>query len=551
MNNPKTTIHSAAQRRHYRAAGFWQDQTIYQVVRDHAERAPGRFAVRDRHRRLTYRQLVVAADRLAAYLSGAGVEPGQQVALWLPNRLETVVVLLACSKNRLVCCPSLQRNHTPGEVLRLLQRFRPALLITEAGYGAGREARDIDRALARLPFPLVHHVLPPVSCDDVDNPVFDNLNDLPETSQRPALADPDGLVYLALTSGTTAEPKGVMHSDNTLLANARALAADWGFDHASVIQTLGPLSHNLGFGAMVTALNAGGEIVLGGHKRGAPLLDDLTRTGATFIYGVPAHALDLVKELRRPGAVAPGAITGFRISGAQAPGEVVRELLGYGIKVQTGYGMTEAHSHNYTLPGDDSARIIGSAGRAGPGYEVTIWSLQDRDVAAGPGEVGQVGGRGASLMLGYYQDETATAKSFNAHGWFMTGDLGSLDEDGYLYLKGRLKDMIIRGGHNIYPARIEQLAIRHPAVDSAAAVPFPDARLGEKVCLVVVPADGAAPDGGEVLEFLQAQGLSKYDLPEYYAEIDSMPLTPGGKVLKREVLDMIETGRLVPYRLTQ
>ena len=549
MDKAKFKTHSAAQRRRYRDQGFWQERTIYQIVSAHAKHAPGHFAVRERRRRLTYRQLVDAADRFAAYLSGAGIKAGQTVALWLPNRLETVVALLACSKKRLVCCPSLQRNHTVGEVLRLLARLQPALLITQAGYGADRQERDLGGELARRPHPPVHHVLPPVGSDNAHNPVFGDLDGLAETRQASVQADPDGLVYLALTSGTTAEPKGVMHSDNTLLANARALAADWRFDRNSVIHTLSPLSHNLGFGAMVTALNAGGEIVLGQHRREESLLADLARTGATFIYGVPAHALDLVKELRGSGGGAPGAITGFRISGAQAPGELVKELLDYGIRAQTGYGMTEAHSHNYTLPDDEPARIINSAGRACPGYEIKIWSLENPDVAVQAGEVGQVGGRGASLMLGYYRDETATASSFNAHGWFMTGDLGSLDAAGYLYLKGRIKDMIIRGGHNIYPARIEQLALRHPAIAQAAAVPFPDERLGEKVCLVVVTVDGAAADGGELLTFLKTQGLSKYDLPEYLAETDCLPLTPGGKVLKRELLDMIETGRLTVSNL--
>ena len=549
MTTAKFTTHSAEQRRRYRAEGFWQDMTVYRIVKAHAERAPGRFAARDRYRRLTYRELIDASDRMAAALSGSGIRQGQQVALWLPNRLETVVTFLACSKNRYICCPSLQRNHTVAEVLRLLERFSPALLISETGHGADAGERDIGNELTRLPVHPAHYALQPDSSGNAGNSLFDSLDGEVETSPQTTPPDPDTVVYLALTSGTTGEPKGVMHSDNTLLANARALAADWRFDDASVIYTLSPLSHNLGFGAMVTALHAGGEIVLSRLRQGESLVDDLARTGATFIYGVPAHAFDLVKELRRPGAGVPGAVTGFRISGAQAPANIVAELLDHGIRPQTGYGMTEAHSHNYTLPDDEPARIIGTAGRACPGYEIKIWSPENADVEAGAGEVGLVGGRGASLMLGYYDNETASANSFNAHGWFMTGDLGSLDKDGYLHIKGRVKDMIIRGGRNIYPARIEQLAISHPSIDNAAAVPFPDERLGERVCLVVVPASGAHPDGRQVLEFLQGQGLSKYDLPEYFAETDRMPMTPGGKVLKREVLEMIETGRLDAHRL--
>ena len=221
----------------------------------------------------------------------------------------------------------------------------------------------------------------------------------------------------------------------------------------------------------------------------------------------------------------------------------------YGITPQTGYGMTEAHSHNYTLPDDGPQRIIGSAGRACPGYEIKIWSLDNADIEAAVGEVGQIGGRGASLMLGYYADEAATAASLNVHGWFMTGDLGSLDEDGYLHITGRIKDVIIRAGHNIHPARIEQLAARHPGVEKAAAIPFPDARLGERVCLVIVPRAGPRPDPQQILKFLEEEGLSRYDLPEYFAEIDDMPLTPGGKVLKRELLALIDTGRLEPELL--
>ena len=337
-----------------------------------------------------------------------------------------------------------------------------------------------------------------------------------------------------------------MHSDNTLLANARAIAADWHFNSASVIYTLSPLSHNLGFGAMVTALYSGAEIVLSQLAPGESLVDDLLGTGATFIYGVPAHAIDLLKELRKAGTQTFEKITGFRISGAQAPGNVVAELLEYGIMPQTGYGMTEAHSHNYTLPGDAPERIIGTAGRACPGYVIKIWSLDNKDVDLGVGEVGQIGGKGASLMLGYYEDEATTTSSLNSDGWFMTGDIGSLDEDGYLHIKGRIKDVIIRGGHNIYPARIEQLAARHPDVDKVAAVPFPDERLGEKVCLVIKPANGTNPDSRQILKHLEAEGLSKYDMPEYLVEIDDMPMTPGGKVSKRDLLALMTAGRVNP-----
>ena len=175
---------------------------------------------------------------------------------------------------------------------------------------------------------------------------------------------------------------------------------------------------------------------------------------------------------------------------------MVAGLIAHGIVPQSGYGMTETCSHQYTLPDDEPRLIIETSGKYLPGLRAP--NLQDRRSRhrSPPGEVGQIGGRGASLMLGYFDDQSATEDAFNPSGWFMTGDLGSIDAQGYLRITGRKKDIIIRGGHNIHPARIEELATRHPAVQRAAAVPVKDARLGEKVCLAVVNRAGQSVDAG-------------------------------------------------------
>ena len=250
-----------------------------------------------------------------------------------------------------------------------------------------------------------------------------------------------------------------MHSDNTLLANARALTADWKIDHTSVLYSLSPLSHNLGFGTMIMALLVGGELVLHDLPRGRSLVDRLIETGATFLVGVPTHAIDLLAEVKTRKLSGIGKLTGFRISGASAPREVVADLLKHGIVPQSGYGMTETCSHQYTLPDDDPALIVESSGRSCPGYEIRIFDREDPNRPVPPREIGQIGGRGASLMLGYFDDQAVTEDSFNRDGWFMTGDLGWVDEKGYLRVTGRKKDVIIRGGHNIFPARIEALGV--------------------------------------------------------------------------------------------
>ena len=543
MPGPLLTLLNARDLAAYTQAGYWGEETLYAIVARHARAAPDAFAVRDRHRRLTYRALVEAADRLAASLAGHGIRPGQRVALWLPSRVETAVALLAASRNSYVCCPSLHRGHTVGEVVALIDRMRAAVLIGEPGYGADADRHDVFAALADRDFLRIAWRIGPADAAP--------FAELPEAAtEMPASRDPNQVMYLPFTSGTTGVPKGVLHSDNTLLASAQMMARDWQLEDA-VLYTLSPLSHNLGLGALVTALAAGGELVVHDLPRGQSLIDRLEETGAVFLFGVPTHAIDLLGELRARGAARLGAVRGFRISGAAAPAAVVSELMRHGVVPQSGYGMTETCSHQYTLPDDPPERIVETSGRACAGYEIRIWREDDPDVAAAPGEIGEIGGRGASLMLGYFDDQMATEAAFNAEGWFMTGDLGRLDDQGYLHITGRKKDVIIRGGRNIHPAHIEALAMRHPAVERAAAFPVPDPRLGERICLAVVARGNAPLDPQVMLEYLASNGLSKHNMPEFILPVTEMPLTASGKIVKRALARWVAEGRAqpVPVRL--
>jgi acyl-CoA synthetase len=524
----------------YTAAGVWGHETIYRLAARQARTTPHTFAVRDRHRRLTYAALVDAADRLAASLAGHGIRPGQCVAVWLPSRVETAVALLACSRNGYVCCPSLYRDHTVGEVVALVDRMRAAVLIAQPGYGADADRHDLfaqlaDRDVLRWMYRVAPNQTATIPFRELTGPA----------ALEPASSDANQVMYLPFTSGTTGQPKGVMHSDNTLLATARMMARDWALHH-TVLYTLSPLSHNLGLGALITALSAGGELVVHDLPRGHSLLDRLEETGAQFLFGVPTHAIDLLSEMRARGVQRMATVRGFRLSGAAASPQVIRELMSRGAVPQSGYGMTETCSHQYTMPDDPPERIVETCGRACEGFEVRIWGQDDPDIEAASGEIGQIGGRGASLMLGYFDDQAATEAAFNGHGWFMTGDLGWMDEQGYLRVVGRQKDMIIRGGRNIYPARIEALAVRHAAIEKAAAFPVADPRLGERVCLAVVARENMAVEPEAILQHLDMAGLSKYDMPEFILALEELPLTASGKVRKGELVRRVEEDSLRP-----
>ena len=544
------TLHDPQVARTYYAKGWWRDDTLYTLCRRHARERPSDFAVRDSRRRLTWMQLQAWVDALAAELHAAGLKRGDRVSVWLPNRVEALVVFLACSRNGYVCNPSLHQNYTVGEIVQLLDRIQVAVLIAQPGYGADADRNDIFAHVSSLECIRRVYRLTPLGAPGAGTqqprafPAQDAVAD--ETTLPRPDNNPDKIVYLAFTSGTTGLPKGVLHSDNTLLANGRAMVSDWRHDRRTVLYTHSPLSHHIATVAIAQSLVAGCELVLNDPPSGQRPLDWIVASGATYVMGVPTHAIDILAEVASRNLKALGKVNLFYMAGSVIPPETARAFLDLGIKPQNIYGMTENGSHQYTLPDDDVETITTTCGRAAPGYETRIFDQENPDTELAVGQTGEIGTRGALLMLGYFNNQIATERSFNAGGWFMSGDLGRLDERGNLSIVGRKKDLIIRGGHNIHPSRIENLMLRHPAVVKAAAFPIADRRLGERVCLAVILRDGTHLEPETALEHLDREGLSKFDMPEYFLGMDAFPLTASGKILKRELVEWAKAGRIQP-----
>jgi acyl-CoA synthetase len=527
---PYLTLHDPARAKSYHDAGLWGSETFYALMARHARERPAAAALRDGKGQLTWGELQLSVDALAADLVAAGLVPGDVVSLWMGNGVDAVVAFIACAREGFACNPSLHRTYTCAEICTLLNRLRARALVTEPGWGADGRQTDLKALLkdvASLKRTYDAGALPAL---------------LPRPLETPAWDNPDTVCYLAFTSGTTGAPKCVMHSDNSLLANPRDMVRDWHHGIHTRLLSLSPLSHHIAWVAVAQWLVTGCQLITDDPPPGVSRLDWIIETGATYCMGVPTHAMDIQAEQKKRGMARIGSVEVFYMAGAPIPPTVAEAFVHQGIKPQNVYGMTENSSHQYTHPTDDTATIIETCGRGGPAYEVRVFDAVDQDREVPAGTVGQIGGRGAALMLGYFGNQEATESSFNRGGWFMSGDLGVLDETGNLRIEGRLKDLIIRGGHNIYPTHIEALALRHGGVGRCAAFPVADERLGERVCIAII-GDLSSDD---LLAHLAAEGLSKYDMPEYFLKVDTFPLTASGKILKRTLVEMVKCGELSP-----
>lgn len=526
---PFLTLHDPASAAAYYEAGLWKREAFYMLLAAHARRAPDDLAIMDGRQSLDWRTLQARVDAMADELVEKEISAGDSIAVWMSNRVEAVVAFLACSREGIACNVALHKSHTCREVVDMLSALKSKAIVTEPGWGADRRQKDFAAMLAELPF--LRRVYSP-----------ENFPRHITQVERPPFSNADSVAYLAFTSGTTGEPKCVMHSSNTLLANARDLVRDWRLDSSATILSLSPLSHHIAWVAIAQWLVCGGRFVTNDPPEGKSGLDWLLETGATYVLGVPTHAIDVLAEQKARDISGLGEVRVFYLAGAPIPPHVIQSLLDQGVSPQCVYGMTENSSHQYTHPDDPAETALESCGRGGSAYEVRIWDPENPDREMPVGETGEIGGKGAAMMLGYFADQAGTHAAFNRHGYLLSGDLGSLDAAGNLRVEGRKKDMIIRGGRNIVPSRIEVMAAAHPQARRVAAFGVPDERLGEKICLAVAGAVG--PD--EMLRHLAGCGLSKFDMPELFISLAELPMTASGKVLKRELADLVRRSELSP-----
>ncbi len=492
--------------------------------------------------RLTYAELRERVDQLAAALIDLGIAKGDRVAIWAPNCWEWVVALLGLQSAGAVLVP-LNTRYKGIEAADILRRSGSRLLFTVEGFlGNDYVSMLTDPTVGELPN-LERIVLlndsgtRPDGISTIDELVASSSTPLGAVDERIASLSGADLSDLLFTSGTTGSPKGVMVSHSQTL---RAFG-DWGdivgLESTDRYLVINPFFHAFGYKAgIISSLIAGATLVPVATFDLPTVIELIESEQISVIPGAPTIYQSL---LNHPG-FDPARATSLRLAvtgAAVVPVELVhqmRDTLGFDT-VLTAYGMTEACGIATTCRREDSAETIaGTSGRAYPGVEVRVVGEDGGTLPAG--EAGEVVVRGYNVMSGYFDDPKKTAETIDEDGWLHTGDVGIMDEDGYLRITDRIKDMFIVGGFNAYPAEIERLLLVHPDIAQAAVVGVPDERMGEVGYAYVVATQATTPDPAEIITWAKAN-MANYKVPSTVEVVTELPLNASGKVLKFELRD--------------
>ena len=439
---------------------------------------------------VTYGELGRRADAATVLLVERGVEAGDRVALMLPNGPAFVAAGLATWRLGAILVP-LNGLLAPPEVEARLDASTPRVFLQDEGElstEVGPATKPIERKGA----------------------------------------DPAVILF---TSGTSGRPKGAILTHGSLHAAARNCCDALELGPDDVVLGAAPFSHVLGLATgVLSTLLSGSAIAVVRRFEAERTLTLMTETRTTILLGVPTMCIALCQAARSAEPLPPVRIA--HVGGAAVPVEVARDFERvFGGEVYEGYGLTELSGVATTYVHGQTPKP-GSVGTPLGGTELRIVSLEGEPLP--PGEVGEVHFRGPSVIPGYWEDPQATAEALDTGGWLATGDLGYVDDDGYLFLVDRKKDLILRGGYSVYPREVEEVLYTHPDVLEAAVVGIPDETLGEEVAALIVARPGSSPKADELQAWVKER-VAGYKYPRRVLFVDDLPKGPTGKILKRAI----------------
>jgi HIP---CoA ligase len=522
--------------------------TVPSCLRVAAADSPDVEAVVDGELRLTYAELNTRAEQFARALIAAGVRPGEAVSIWAPNSAQWIVAALGTFAAGAVLVP-INTRYKGAEAHYLLAKARVVLLVVDQGF-LGHDYLGMLRSAGSGPgsgsggpsgLPGLPFLRTVVTLKPGDDPAavsaasfLDRASTVGpgEVGERMAAVTPDTLCDIVFTSGTSGTPKGVMTSHAAAVRTSDAWATGVGVRAGDRYLIVNPLFHSFGYRAGLLAC-----VIKHATMIPQAVFDVEATLGiaqserVTVLPGPPTLFYSILDHPRR----GDFDLSALRLVSTGA--SIVPEELMYRIRrelhvptVMSPYGLTEvAGTATICPPGTSVEKMSTTVGTAIPGTEVAIVDAGGR--ALPPGQDGEVVVRGYNVMLGYFEEPAATAEAIDARGWLHTGDVGRLDEEGYLTVTGRIKEVFQTGGFNVYPVEVEQLLASHPMIDEAAVIGVPDDRLGEVGHAFVVPAPGCSPTAEDVIAFARER-IANFKVPRAVTVVSGLPHTPLGKVQK-------------------
>lgn len=516
--------------RRYREQGWWPGERLQDRYARIVGERPGDLAVvDDRGHRLSHAELWQSAGSLAEELEARGLTARDVVLIFLPNRVEWQIALLAVL--RLGATPASIPIRTSSEALAYVAGISGARLIIASERHGGAATGDLARAAA-----AANARAPPVL--SVDEHAAYRWSGEPTVAgpQPPAVPELDHLMF---TSSTTGYPKAVMHTADTLAALNITFTERFELGPERPIFMPSPLGHSVGaiHGARL-ALHNGAPLVLQDRWDPRTALDLVAEHSCAFTAAATPFLKDLVDAPWRGAAPKLSPLRWFLCGGAQVPPALMSQAQAAfpDTFVTVLWGMTEGGLTTCVM---DSPRekVLHTAGVALPGLELCTRNSEGCKLA--PGEEGELSIRGPGVFVGYLGQQDLYRSLLTPDGFFATGDLARIDADGYVRITGRLKDLIVRGGINISPVPIEDALAAHPDVLGVAVIGYPDERLGERICAVVIPRGDTPPSLEALVAFARSQGLPKSLWPEIARFVEAFPRTAAGKIRKNQLFDTV------------
>lgn len=528
--------------RKYREEGYWGDATLLDYWKMSAKSFPDKVAVVDNlGSRYTFHELDVQSDKLAAYLvEQAGVEPGDIVSVQIPNWAEFTLAYIAILKAGAVINP-LMPKFRENELIYRMGKCKSKVMFAPAFYHKTNHVGMIRGILPELP-----HLKKVVFVDKGTGTDIGEFDDLDTILQKTApiehyvQADADDVAIVLFTSGTEGRGKGVMLTHNNLAANRKGYIAATGLNITDSMMMPVPVAHATGLMYGITMpFMVGYKSVLLDRFNAEDSLRMIQDERCTTIMGPTVIAVDILHCVdTQPGKYDISSLRYFYCGGSPIPRMLLEKGRGLGIRILGVYGATESAPHCVVSPTHPEEKVLTTDGLPIPGVEVKIVDDDGREV--GPNVSGEEYSRGPNVFVGYLHEPEMTADAFE-DGWYKSGDLCHMDEDGYIRVTGRKKDIIIRGGENISSTEIENYLLTHPIIREAAVVAYPDDRLGEKACAYLSLHDPSQSFDLKMLqEFMQSKNVSKYKWPERVEVVPELPKNESGKILKYKLREDVK-----------